>query len=220
MADNIHRYGFRFYKGQYNDQPKGELFHVADAYQAVADAAGPSVDLNIGDPVRMAAGSSGGVELANALDLVYGVVIGVHRIFEATTGVTRPADRVPGGTSGGGNIERSTLVEVVPAKGIIWEVDVGGTLPGATEAAYRALIHENAEHSCLGDFSIAGRPKADPRLVLPSAGGVGSEARGWRIVGISKSQHNKDFSGLNVKLLVKVNDSAEAGSAATTVAGL
>lgn len=217
MADNAHRYGFRFYKGQFSDQPKGELYHVADAYQAQVDGAGASVDLNIGDPVK--AVLDGSVALANTTDLVFGIVIGVHRIFEASTGVTRPADRVPGGTTGGGNIERSTLVEVVPARGIIWEIDVGGVAPGITEAAYRALIHENAEHTCLGDLSIAGRPKADPRLALPSAVGAGL---GWRIVGISKSAQNKDWSGANVKLLVKVNESGEAGSAiaASIVAGL
>lgn len=219
MADNMKRYGFRFYKGQYNALPKGELFHVSDGYQATGDSAGPSVDLNIGDPVKMSADTFGGVQLANTTDPVYGIIIAVHRIYEASTGTTRPADRVPGGTTGGGNLDRSTLVEVVPAKGIIWEVDVTGTLPGTTEAAYRNLIHENAEHVCVADTSVAGRPKADPRLFLPSAVTAGL---GWRIVGVSKTALNKDFSGLNVKLLVKVNDSSEAGSvaAANLVGGL
>ena len=213
MADNMKRYGFRFYKGQFNALPKGELFHVADAYQGQSDAPATNVDLNIGDPVKMV--NDGSVALATGADSVYGIIIAVHRIFEASTGVTRPADRVPGGTTGGGNIERSSLVEVVPAKGIIWEIDVSGTLPGTTEASYRALIHENAEHAVPGDFSIAGRPKADPRLVLPSAV---SALLGWRIVGVSKTALNKDFSGLNVKLLVKVNDSSEAGSALAATA--
>ena len=216
MADNNHRYGFRFYKGQFNDLPKGELYHVNDGYQAQVDGAGASVDLNIGDPVK--AMGDGSVALANTTETVFGIVIGVHRIFEASTGVTRPADRVPGGTTGGGNIERSTLVEVVPARGIIWEIDTSANAL-TTEAAYRALIHENAEHICAGDLSIAGRPKADPRLFLPSAVGAGL---GWRIVGISKSAQNKDFSGQNVKLLVNVNESSEAGSAiaASIVAGV
>jgi hypothetical protein len=214
VADNMKRYGFRFYKGQFNPLPKGELYHVADAYQALSDAPATACDLNIGDPVK--AVGDGSVALAISGDPVLGIVIGVHRIFEATTGVTRPADRVPGGTTGGGNLDRSTLVEVVPAKGIIWEIDVSGA-PFPTELLYRGEINGNAEHFCGGDFSIAGRPKADPRLVLPGAVGAGL---GWRIVGVSKSNLNKDFSGANVKLLVKVNDSSEAGSAATTVVGL
>ena len=140
MADNAHRYGFRFYKGQFACVPKGELFHVADAYQAQVDGAGASVDLNIGDPVKMAA--DGSVQLANTTDPVYGIVLGVHRIYEPANGASRPADRVPGGTTGGGNIERSTLVEVVPARGIVWECDVNDNVSAITEAAYRAFIHE------------------------------------------------------------------------------
>jgi hypothetical protein len=217
VADNQHRYGFRWHKGQYNCVPKGEVFHVADAYQAQVDGAGASVDLNIGDPVRMVTGGS--VALANTAIPVYGIVVGVHRIFEPATGYTRPADRVPGGTTSGGNLDRATLVEVVPAKGVIWEIDVDDNVTHTTEAGYRSYIHRNVEHVCTGDFSVAGRPKADPRIDISAASLTPTSGAllGWRIVGVSKTAHNKDFSGLNVKMLVKVNDSQEAGSTATPV---
>jgi hypothetical protein len=219
VADNYHRYGFRFYKGQFGELPKGEIYHVADAYQAQVDGAGASVDLNIGDPVKMVA--DGSVALANTTDSVYGIIVAVHKIWESAMSATRPADRVPGGTTGGGVIDRTTQVEVVPARGIVWECDVNDNVTATTEVAYRALIHENVEHACAGDFSIAGRPKADPRLAISTHNGAaGGAALGWRIVGISKNQHNRDFSGANVKLLVKVNESSEAGAAAATVPGI
>lgn len=216
MADNTAKYGFRFHRGISCHEPKPVEYAVADAYQAAIDGGGTSVDLNIGDPVKMV--NDGTVALANTTDLVLGIVVGVARIYESATGAVRPSDRVPGATTGGGLLDRQTKVLVVRAKDAEWEVDCDDAVTATTEAAYQAFINENTEHVCPGDTSVAGRPKAKPMLDISAHNTTAG--LGWRIVGISRSAHNKDFSGANVKLIVRVNDSSEAGSAATNVAGV
>lgn len=216
MADNVRKYGFRWYQGNHNTCPKPREFHVADAYQATIDGGGTNVDLNIGDPVKYVA--DGSVALANTTDVVYGIIVGIAQVYVSADGGVRPRDRVPGGTTGGGNLERQTRVLVVPARAGIWEVDVDDIVTATTEAAYRALIHSNVEHVCPGDTTDSARPKAAPRIDISTTNTTAGH--GWRIVGISKTLDNRDFSGANVKVLVMVNDSSEAGAAATTVAGV
>lgn len=216
MADNQHKYGFRFHRGLWGHEPKPVEYAVADAYQATIDGGGTNVDLNIGDPVKMV--SDGTVALANTTDLVLGIVIGVARIYESATGAVRPSDRVPGATTGGGLLDRQTKVLVVPAKSAEWEIDCDDAVTATTEAAYQALVNENVEHTCPGDTTVSTRPKADPKIDI--SGHNTTAGLGWRIVGISRTAWNKDFSGANVKLIVRVNDSQEAGSAATNVAGV
>jgi hypothetical protein len=218
MADNVHRYGFRWYGGQHNSCPKGREYPVADTYQATIDGGGTSVDLRIGDPVKLV--SDGSVALANTTDIVFGIVVGVAGVWVSADSAMRPRDRVPGGTTGGGLLDRQTRVLVVPAKQGLWEIDVNDVVTATTEAAYRAFVNENVEHVCTGDVTNSTQPKADPRISISSH--AVTAGHGWRIVGISKTVENRDFSGANVKIVVQVNDSNEAGSAtaATTVVGV
>jgi hypothetical protein len=216
VADNVHKYGFRWYRGNGYPMPSPIEYAVADAYQATIDGGGTSVDLNIGDPVKYV--SDGSVALANTTDLVFGIVVGVSNLWDSSLSLARPSDRVPGATTGGGILSRQTRVMVVPAKAGYWEIDVDDAVTATTEAAYQALVHGNVEHVCPGDTSNSSRPKADPKLDISSVNTTAG--LGWRIMAISKTANNRDFSGANVKLVVAVNDSSQAGSAATNVAGI
>src|SRR5512134_3950662 len=131
MADNVHKYGFRWASGQ-GSMPKAIEYHVADAYQAKADDTTTSVDLRIGDPVKLV--NDGSVALANTTDLVFGIVVAVHRYYNSGLGAVRPGDRVPGAVTGGGLLERQTRVGVVPAKRGLWEIDVDDATTATTEA--------------------------------------------------------------------------------------
>lgn len=216
MADNTARYGFRWHKGNQNTCPKGMEFPVADAYQAKADDTTTNVDLNIGDPVKLVAG--GTVALANTTDVVFGIIVGIARVYSSTLGVVAPINRVPGATTGGGLLDRQTRVLVVPAKAGVWEIDADDAVTATTEAAYRALVNKNVEHTCVADTTNANLPKANPKIDISAT--ATTAGLGWRIVGVSKTADNRDFSGANVKMLVMVNDSNEAASAATNVAGV
>lgn len=212
MANNVHKYGFRFYQGSSGrDRPTGLPMQVANAYQAKADDTTTSVDLNVGDPVKLV--SDGSVALANATDVPYGIVTGILNVFNSADGANRPNNRVPGATTPGTTaIDRQTTVLVTPCEGVIWEVDVDDNTTQTTYTGYQGIIGNNIGHSCVADTSNSGLPKADPRLKMSTLGTVGT--LDWRIVGISKTADNKDFSGTNVKLLVKANTTNEAGHAA------
>lgn len=215
MADNVAEYGFRFHRGGNGvDFPKGVEMFVADAVDSEDDAAA-NCDIRPGDPVKLV--SDGTVNLAKTTEKVYGIVQAVLGVYDSTNGTYGVSNRIPNGATGGGILDRRTRVLVVPAKGVVWEIDVNDAVTATTEAAYQAFCGENAEHVCVRALSN-GNYAAFPKLAI--AGRAVTAGLGWRIVGISKTQKNKDFSGANVKLLVMVNDSNEAGSAATNEVGV
>lgn len=202
MANNTHKYGFRWAR-DFNggrDCPAGIEYTVADSYQGQADDDATSVDLNIGDPVKMV--STGTVALAQSTEDVFGIIVGVLPYWNGTA--MTPTSRLPGATTGGGLLERKSRVLVVPVQEGLWECDVDENTTATTEAAYLAFIFENVDHTCAGDTTNASRPKADPRLDI--SGHNTTNTLGWQIMGISKSLENMDFSGTNVKLIVKCNN--------------
>lgn len=217
MADNRFEYGFRWdvaANGKSCPQPI-EMF-VADAYQATGDGGSPNVDLNAGDPVKLV--SDGSVALANTTEDVYGILVAVYRVFDSASGNVKPVNRVPGGTTGSGNLERQTRVGVVPASWGIWALQVDDKTTATTEAAYQAFIGENVNHVCAGDTTDANRPKANPRMDISSHATTAGLT--WRIVGISKNVSNQFFDESNVTMLTRVNKGQEAGWPATTITGV
>jgi len=201
MANNVHKYGFRWARSvNGNQDPPVIEFTVADAYQAKADDTTTSVDLNVGDPVKMV--NTGTVALAVTTNDVFGIVTAVLPYWNGTA--MTPSNRLPGATTGGGILERKSRVLVTPVKAGYWECDVDDNSTATTEAAYLAFIHENVDHTCVGDTTDANRPKADPRLDI--SGHATTNTLGWRIMGISKTLENVDFSGTNVKLIVDCNN--------------
>lgn len=214
MADNTHYYGFRWsHAANSRPMPQPEERAVADAYQAQDDASGFNVNLNPGDPVKLV--SDGTVALANTTDAIYGIMVAVSSrgVFDSTIGqggAMKPSRNLPGGTTGGGLLERQSRILVVPASAGVWEIDVNNNTSYTTEAAYQAAIGENANHVCVG---VQANSEADPRLDATSVNTTNTLT--WRIVGISNNESNQDFTGENVKLYVRINVSQEAGASAS-----
>lgn len=207
MANNTHKYGFRWAQGIQGDMPRPLEYAVADSYQAQDDGSGFSVDLNVGDPVKLV--STGTVALANTTNAVFGIIVGIVGYYDSTVGAYVHSNKIPGASTGGGIEARLSRVLVVPAKSGLWEIDVDEASTATTEAAYRALIHENVTHTCAGNSTTK---RAEPRIDISTHATTYSLV--WRIMGISKTAENRDFSGTNVKLIVACNVSQEAGATA------
>jgi hypothetical protein len=217
MADNTHLYGFRWafgYGGKSMPMPIRK--HVATAQDDVDDAA-VSCAIYPGDPVKLM--STGGVKIALTTEAVYGIVVGIAPYWDGTRMVR--GNKLPNATTWGTVEERRSYVYVVPATAGFWEIDCDVSAAAYdTKAEYQAFIGENAEHVVPGGTftGVAPTDSCDPYLDISTHNTT--EGLGWRIEDISQTEHNQDFSGEYVKLIVSVNDSLEATSAATVVVGV
>jgi hypothetical protein len=214
MADNRHKYGFRFYATQSGAQrPAAFEGIIASAY---AGDVGGSVGVSIGDPVvRLADGTYELAQDTNTSDRLYGVIVGIRGKVDAN-GKARPCSYLPSGTTYALE-ETTSKVMIVPFSNHIWEIDhTGGA--ATTLAAYRALMGLNADFAYSRDTSNADKPRANPVIDLATADTTA--ALQFRLVDVSKTQENQDFSGANVKLLVQLNQGADPMLGTTGVAGL
>lgn len=205
MADNTHKYGFRWVgslDGACNPKPIEHT--VITAYQATISA--ENVDLNIGDPVQLA--STGTMELGatGSPAILWGVVVGFSNVKVGLPLKGRKFQRLPGGTTWTTEENRSKVL-VVPFGRNLWEIDCDDKTTATTRAAYQLLVGENANLIFSRDATDTDRPKANPYLDISTH--VSSTAD-FRIQGISGTALNQDFSGLNVKLIVSINESGEA----------
>lgn len=212
MADNTHYYGFRWARSNGKPCPSPEWKTVATG-QDDQDDGSNSVDLNIGDPVKLLA--AGGVGLAVAGDNVYGIIVAVAPHYDSSLGAMKPGNKLPNQTVWGTVEARRSMVGVVPASAGYWEIDVDDATTATTKAAYVALLGSNCDHAVPGNTS---ETSADPKLDISTTNTTQDNT--WRVVDISSTMANKDFSGANVKLIVAINDSQEAGSPATMTVGL
>lgn len=204
MADNVHKYGIRWsISANGGKTPQPIRFTIADAYQAKADNTTTSVDLNIGDPVKLLV--DGTVALMNTTDLGWGVIIGFEPYWNGS--VMQPTNRLPGGTTGGGILARKSAALVVPLSAGYWEIDCDDKVTATTEAAYQLLIGGNYNHTCVGDTTNASQPKADPMLDISA---LNTTALTFRLAYISTTAANQDFSGSYVKVIVRANAVQEA----------
>ena len=209
MADNRHAYGFRYYSNLAGGGcPPSLEYRIASAYQS--SEGGGSVDVNVGDPVTPIAdgtmihtADTGG---ASGAALLFGVVSAVVNARVDSNGKSRPASYLPGGTTY--TLDRdASKVMVTPFGRVVWEVDT--ITPGSidTYAEYEALIGANCDFAYDRDITASPKLKANPVLDLST---VTTSTANFRIVGVSKTQENSDFSGANVKLLVVANETVEA----------
>jgi hypothetical protein len=218
MADNRHKYGFRFHSTQGGGgRPACVEMLVASAYQG--NVGGGNVGISIGDPVDLL--STGFVELSNdtaTRDTPFGVVMNIANAKVDINGKARPASYLPGATSYALEETTSKLI-VAPFSNHIWELDVDDAVTATTLAAYRALVGENVDFVYSRDTSNADKPRANP--VLDISEHATTAALLFRIVGVSKSRENADFSGANVKLLVQLNQGLDPTlNGATGMAGV
>ena len=118
-------------------------------------------------------------------------------------GALHPRAWIPSNVVYGTKLDIQTKVLVVPAAGYQWEVDSDGT--EADLLAWQALVGNNAEHSF--NAPAVGSLNANPRL---ATGAASTLTQQWRIVRVSGTGLNQDFTGANVKLIVKINEGAES----------
>jgi hypothetical protein len=202
--DNAPRYGFRWSKAANGgvDHPKPIWMSVASAASFDVSSGAANVRLRPGDPVVRA--STGGVTLVNGVEdsqtaiAPYAIVVAVGPYWDGTKMVF--GNSLPSDTTWGTVQERRSMVGVVPVDAGVWEIDCDDASTATTEAAYLAFIGENANFQLTG---TTGQSYAYPKLDISSHATTGSLV--WRIVGISGTQDNRDFSGANVKLLVQPN---------------
>jgi hypothetical protein len=195
MADNPALYGFRWVESRTGSAyPSLERFPVASAYQAAPG--GVNVDLNIGDPVKKV--NDGTVALCAAGDACFGIVAGVAPYYDGTK--MARANRLPGGTTYGTNLERQSFVFLILAADNIFEAVCDDAVTFTTQATYTAAIGENVDITI---NQVSADTHAYPKLDI-STHETGGATKVWRIVGLSK-KNNVDFTGANVPLLVTGN---------------
>ena len=205
MADNRPKYGLRWFQGNPYPMPVPIEVHIATgtnfAVTAVNYALGP------GDPVIALA--AGGVTIClgaeTGAQTGFGVVVGIGntgKVFNSTKGVMEPSSTVPSGVAYGTNLERQTKVLVVPLKpDQLWECDCDDATTATTLAAYQALSHSNVDLT-LAVSGVAGT-RVNPRIDISSTNTTNTLT--WRIVKVSPTMENQDFSGNFVKLLITPN---------------
>ena len=216
MADNRHKYGFRFYASQSGSgRPAGIEMLMASGY---AGDHGGSVGVTIGDPVDLLA--TGFCELMNdtaTRDTPYGVVVDIFGKVDPN-GKARKTSYLPSGTTFATE-ETATKLIVLPFGDNIWELDCDDAVTATTLAAYRAFVGENVDVVFSRDTSDANRPKCNPVIDISTHNTTAALL--FRIVGVSKSRENADFSGANVKLLLQLNQGLDPQlSGATGQAGI
>lgn len=218
MANNRAKYGFRFYSAQNGSgRAAGIEVGVTSAYQANVGAGNVNVGISIGDPVAFNA--AGNVELAQDItaDRFFGVVVAIRNARIDSNGKSRPASYLPGATSYTNEVDRSSLV-VLPFGSNIWEVDADDNVTATTLAAYRALVGLNADMIYTTDVTNTDKPRARPELDISTA--AVTAGLDFRIMGVSRTAENQDFSGTGVKLLVQLNLGSDPAIGLTGVVGL
>ena len=161
-------------------------------------ASGYAVALNVGDPVELTA--AGDVILSPAGSVVLsmmGVIVGIGPYWDGTkmtVGNRLPANTTPGAA----NIERESIVYVMPAAHNLFECCTS-TAPG-TRAACITLVGMNLDH-----VNTAVPPLNWPELNIASA--LNTTAQ-WRVVDLPRSTVDVDWAALYVPLIVSGNEIA------------
>lgn len=219
MADNRHKYGFRFYSTQSGAaRPACFEGRIATAYQGSVGVGPTSVGVSIGDPVvRLGTGYYELAQDTNTSDRLFGVVMAISNAKVDANGKARAASYLPGATAY--TLEETTSkILIAPFSDHIWEIDVDDAVTATTYAAYLALLGLNADFVYSPDTTNSDRPRANPLLDIASA--ATTAALQFRLFGISGTKENQDFSGANVKLLVQLNQGADPTIGLSGVDGL
>jgi hypothetical protein len=210
---NAHRYGFRFVRSiSGNDTPQIFTFPIATAYAPTTIVgAGTSVNLNIGDPIKLLEdGSIGLVQAgqdasganADSDDYAFGIIVGFPRVIVG--GYPRPGSFYTTGTTytGGLSSDTAPLVAVIPVEGNIFEIDAAAAPSPATLAGSMAYVGMTATMSYTVLTSGNGQPKANPLLDLSTATGGGAMQGQLIVTGLGKSAYTQDHTSANVTFQV------------------
>lgn len=214
MADNRMCYGFRpngrrWGSATYNPLPMivatSEPFNVTGGTSAVG--------LGVGDPVTRLA--TGGVTLCAGAETTpvvpYGIVCGIGPNWNAALGQMQFTDVLASATAWGTNLDRQSVVYVLPIEGWYWEIDCNDADAATTKAAYQAFGGENCSFALYGGIAPTSNPqnRAHPRLDIGSHATTNTLA--LRINRVSDTQDNVDFTGNYVKMIVEINIGGPGG---------
>jgi hypothetical protein len=206
MADNKAKYGFRFYQSM-NGSGRPAMVECVVATDYGTTVSATDVGLSIGDPVEKV--SDGTVQLAGDRGddpaKFFGVIMAISNAKVDANGKARPASYLPHQTTYA-SLANQSRVMVAPFGRDYWEIDVDDNVTAVSRDDYQDLVDENSPLVYVLDTSNPDRPRAGPRLDISN----NIEATDhFRIIGISKTQENVDFSGANVKLIVQLNEGSE-----------
>ena len=215
MPDNMRAYpGFKWIRSLTSATPPSAIpVRVASGYTGAING-GSTIDINIGDPVRLIADGTvvhaAGNEGASGGEAIYGIVVNILPYWDGQRKVF--GNRLPANTVYGSLLERQSMVEIYPAFGHVWEIDVDDTVTATTESGYVALIGSNCDHR----FTTGSEPKTNCLLDISTTGTATAQ---WRVVNISGNMANQDFAGAGVRMLVTCNEPqvATVGASATGV---
>lgn len=213
---NPHRYGFRFVRSMSGqDTPQILTFPIASGYAiGTINGAGTTVNLNIGDPVRLV--EDGTLQLVQTAqdvtaqdddsdDFCYGIVAGFPRIV--VNGSPRPGSFFTSGTTYSGGIggDSAPLVSIIPAAGNIFEIDMDAAPTVQTLSGAMANVGGVATMAYSVLTSGNGQPKANPLLSKSSIVFASANQLQLQIVGLGKSAYTCDFTAANVPYQVMWN---------------
>lgn len=203
--DNLARYGFRVCRGRYAPFQTPVKMKVASGYQAAPGAV--NVPLRPGDPVQLVNDGTVAILAAGSGTDCYGVITQILPYWDGTRQVF--GNSLPGGTTPGTTvIDRFSYVMVQPASGTVFEVDADDATTATTFSAYQAFVSENADIAYSASLNVGAFPKLDISTHNTT------DTLQCRIVGVSDTVENQDFSGANVKLYVIFNQSSEIANTA------
>lgn len=211
---NTHRYGIRFQRTQAGgDTPQIFTFPIATAYApATIFGGGTTVNLNIGDPVRLFEdGTIGLVQTAQDVaganadsdDYAFGIIVGFPRVIVG--GFPRPGSFYTSGTTytGGIGSDSAPLVSVIPVSGNIFEIDADAVVGAGTKSACLAVVGQTATITYSVLTSGTGQPKANPLLGVSTLAAGGANQLQLVVVGLGKAGDAMDFASTNVTFQVK-----------------
>ena len=210
---NTHRYGIRYVRS-ISGAPVPQIFTfpIATAYAPVTIVgAGTSVNLNIGDPVRLfedgtiglvQAGQDTSGANADSDDYAFGVIVGFPRVIVG--GYPRPGSFYTTGTTytGGIGSDSAPLVSVIPVEGNIFEIDSLAAPSPATKSGAMTYVGMTATLTYTVLTAGNGQPKANPLLDLSTAAAGGANQLQFQIVGLGKAGDTMDFAAANVTFQV------------------
>lgn len=204
MTDNAVRYGFRAVKSRHG----GANFPVEEAWVASAasfDVNGGASNVVLGEGDVLVQLSDGSVTLAVGSEgtdstTILGVVCGIKQYYDTVKGVmTALGPGIPSDLAWGTNLARQSRVYYIPIESCIWAVQCDDATTATTEAAYQAFIGENVR---MINTAASGN-RAKPLLDISTHATTNTFP--FKIVGLSQTAQNQDYSGANVELYVISN---------------
>lgn len=213
---NNHIYGFRFKRSIHGaETPQIITLPIASAYapNTTFGGGGTAVNLNIGDPVRLAEDGTLVLVEASAVttgadtnDYTYGIVAGFPRINIG--GFPRPNGfYVSGTTHAGLGADDCTLCSIIPVKDNIFEIDTdsAGGASIDSKAEFAALVGGSGNWLYTPLTSGAGQPKVNPLIDISTVTLGTTQVNQLRVVGLGKGFDQADPTLAFVPLQVVFN---------------